>query len=112
MKEKPGTCPVIAKSSNANCGSDCQSDDDCDGLKKCCFNGCGNQCTFSQGNAIPKEAVALFPGVAPASSPAVAIPNGNAFSTDLQQGPPIAAPGPGPVPALVPATSKFFAQIG
>ena len=39
---KSGICPKV-KSTN-DCDEECQSDGDCSGEQKCCFNGCGKSC--------------------------------------------------------------------
>jgi len=39
---KSGICPKV-KSTN-DCNEECQTDGDCSGEQKCCFNGCGKSC--------------------------------------------------------------------
>lgn len=42
--DKPGSCP--ASTSNAGtCEEACNSDNSCQGDKKCCSHGCGHSCT-------------------------------------------------------------------
>ncbi|XP_071963376.1 uncharacterized protein [Antedon mediterranea] len=45
--EKPGTCPNIAGGVGI-CVTECNSDTECSGISKCCFNGCGDVCVPPQ----------------------------------------------------------------
>ena len=39
-KTKQGVCPKVPRDNKyASCTQDCESDSDCDGEQKCCFNG-------------------------------------------------------------------------
>ncbi|XP_066902314.1 papilin [Halyomorpha halys] len=40
---KPGDCPVFATSEN--CNQECRKDSECPDDHKCCYNGCGTQCS-------------------------------------------------------------------
>lgn len=40
---KPGDCPVFATSEN--CNQECRKDSECPNDHKCCYNGCGTQCS-------------------------------------------------------------------
>jgi hypothetical protein len=44
-----GFCPVFSGNTTQSCSNQCNSDDDCDASKKCCFTGCtsGRVCTTS-----------------------------------------------------------------
>ena len=41
---KPGHCPAVDIHHVGMCKSECSSDRDCQGDKKCCGNGCGRIC--------------------------------------------------------------------
>ena len=42
---KEGVCPKLASGSMpTSCTDECQSDSDCSGDKKCCYNGCARSC--------------------------------------------------------------------
>ena len=43
---KLGDCPLVAPVPGRVCASECQSDQDCPNMRKCCSNGCGTQCTY------------------------------------------------------------------
>lgn len=49
---KSGSCPSLSFLSQIegrnNCQEECDSDDECSGSKKCCFNGCGHSCVRSE----------------------------------------------------------------
>lgn len=73
VKAKPGTCPTnLTPPSSSNCQSNCQSDDDCDGAKKCCFNGCASVCS---------DAVRVAFGQSAAPSSVAASPQGSALAS-------------------------------
>ena len=38
-----GICPKLSRS-DARCDEECQTDGDCSGSQKCCYNGCGKSC--------------------------------------------------------------------
>ena len=42
---KPGFCPAVDIHHVGICKSECSSDRDCQGDKKCCSNGCGRICS-------------------------------------------------------------------
>ena len=42
---KPGHCPAVDIHHVGFCASECSSDRDCQGNKKCCSNGCGRICS-------------------------------------------------------------------
>ncbi|KAH0619354.1 hypothetical protein JD844_019399 [Phrynosoma platyrhinos] len=50
---KPGTCPANTETvtTGRNCTTECRSDTDCGGNKKCCPEGCGMSCRTPDGNA-------------------------------------------------------------
>ena len=35
------TCPTVQRTNEDNCVDDCSSDNDCQGHRICCSNGCG-----------------------------------------------------------------------
>ncbi len=41
---KLGECPIVEPSGFGICVQECDGDNGCSGLKKCCSNGCGNTC--------------------------------------------------------------------
>ncbi|KAI1726343.1 WAP-type (Whey acidic protein) 'four-disulfide core' domain-containing protein [Ditylenchus destructor] len=41
---KPGQCPSATSLKDKRCGVECNRDDDCKGVTKCCANGCGRIC--------------------------------------------------------------------
>lgn len=44
-EKKPGVCPkLLRENPYASCDNGCDSDSDCDGDQKCCYNGCGRSC--------------------------------------------------------------------
>lgn len=40
---KEGECPHLSTERH-NCARECNTDADCDGSAKCCYNGCGTSC--------------------------------------------------------------------
>uniref|UniRef100_A0A3B3ZGN5 WAP domain-containing protein n=1 Tax=Periophthalmus magnuspinnatus TaxID=409849 RepID=A0A3B3ZGN5_9GOBI len=48
--EKPGFCPKPKRNFlDPICLSQCSRDNDCDGILKCCFDGCGHVCKWPTG---------------------------------------------------------------
>ncbi|XP_077983615.1 uncharacterized protein LOC144438460 [Glandiceps talaboti] len=43
-QQKAGTCPAVQETATGTCDEDCSYDEQCDGNKKCCSNGCGRAC--------------------------------------------------------------------
>ncbi|XP_006030540.1 scuwaprin-a-like [Alligator sinensis] len=41
---KPGRCPPLSPFVPGKCLHGCNTDYDCRGARKCCSNGCGNEC--------------------------------------------------------------------
>lgn len=41
---KPGTCPILSPGTGGPCAETCRLDSDCQGVHKCCSNGCGHSC--------------------------------------------------------------------
>ena len=41
---KPGICPKLSRDGDPDCTEECQTDGDCSGEQKCCYNGCGKSC--------------------------------------------------------------------
>uniref|UniRef100_A0A158R3Z3 WAP domain-containing protein n=1 Tax=Syphacia muris TaxID=451379 RepID=A0A158R3Z3_9BILA len=67
--DKIGFCPPKNSIPNKNCDGECQNDDDCSGVEKCCNNGCGMVCSppdktthcihlLSAVNRLPKKTLA------------------------------------------------------
>ncbi|XP_072039204.1 uncharacterized protein [Amphiura filiformis] len=42
---RPGECPVIAEDAAGSCVQNCEADSACPNGNKCCYNGCGYDCT-------------------------------------------------------------------
>ncbi|XP_070554198.1 balbiani ring protein 3-like isoform X2 [Ptychodera flava] len=73
---KPGLCPVPGESIGA-CVEECSNDEECDGDKKCCSNGCGHVCISPVGYKIQENG---FVGLLPKAGLCPVIPEGTAGS--------------------------------
>ena len=58
---KPGKCPIVEENRKlcSKKGDMCNKDDDCPGLRKCCFNGCQKDCSVSVASKLVKPGVCL-----------------------------------------------------
>ena len=56
---KPGTCPPVRQGQFGICVHRCSGDNGCNGDKKCCNNGCGNECMTPYKKPVTK------PGICP-----------------------------------------------
>ncbi len=43
---KDGVCPEITARTGGDCIEGCTDDHSCTGIRKCCSNGCGRECTL------------------------------------------------------------------
>ncbi|XP_060554606.1 kielin/chordin-like protein isoform X3 [Ruditapes philippinarum] len=43
-KDKPGVCPALNNNTAGICVNECNNDERCPGIQKCCSNGCGQVC--------------------------------------------------------------------
>ena len=58
---KPGKCPIVEENRKlcSKKGDMCNKDNDCPGLRKCCFNGCQKDCSVSVASKLVKPGVCL-----------------------------------------------------
>lgn len=52
---KPGYCPAVDMHHVGICKSECSSDRDCQGERKCCSNGCGRVCSAPAREGTPPQ---------------------------------------------------------
>ncbi|XP_021340999.1 papilin-like isoform X4 [Mizuhopecten yessoensis] len=77
---KEGQCPVLRQGEVGTCANECQTDYQCSGTQKCCYNGCGYSC-FQSGDQ------RVVPMTAPRDLTPVSV-DGNALAVTLNWQPP------------------------